>query len=109
MKIYGNERTSLMLTELAQKAYNITDPIEIVEHDDLTYSIKGCIEHDELTEEDVNEALESLLMFRVKEEYWDLFGDADEDTRLDIYDLKGLARGWSKSLEEILEQVEICE
>lgn len=59
-KIYGNEKTNLVLTEKAEKVYAETEPLTIIEHEDGLYSINGCIEADELTAEEVNEILEDL-------------------------------------------------
>ena len=74
MKIYGNEKTSLTLTEKAQKAYSETDPIRIeeVETDDgYIYNVSGCIECNNLTEEAVNRVFEDL--------YDECFCDEEED------------------------------
>ena len=60
-KIYGKDKTNLKLTELAQKVYNETQPLEIREFytpDGYMYDINGAIEGDFLTELAVNLALE---------------------------------------------------
>lgn len=66
-KKYGNERTNLVLSELAQKVYNESDPFEILEHKtedgEYFYEIKvdmtdGFTCH--YTADEVNEYLESF-------------------------------------------------
>lgn len=57
-KIYGNEKTSLNLSDKAYGAYVNCDPCTIVEHEDGTYSIHGIIEQDGMTAEDVNRFFE---------------------------------------------------
>jgi hypothetical protein len=59
-KIFGNERTSLQLTDKAFKIYSGSDPFQIREHSDGTYSTHGIIDRDGMTAQEVNELLESL-------------------------------------------------
>lgn len=60
MKIYGNEKTSLQLTEKAASMYFQCDPLTITEHDDGTYSLSGVEDRDNMTADDVNQWLEDL-------------------------------------------------
>lgn len=55
MKIYGNEKTNLVLTEKALEAYSNCDPLRIIEQDDGLYTIEGLVECNNLTAEEVNE------------------------------------------------------
>lgn len=63
-KRYGDARTNLILTEKAQKVYNVTDPIDIYEReekdDELVYSMRGVIVKDDLSADDVNQILEEF-------------------------------------------------
>ena len=59
-KRYGWEPTALKLTEKAEKAYDETDPIAIIEHADGTYSVDGGMKRDGMTAEEVNEFFEEL-------------------------------------------------
>lgn len=62
MKTYGNERTSLKLTDKAFKNYSNSDFTIYEEENDgvYTYTIDGGIYSDDLTEKDVNEFFEQL-------------------------------------------------
>lgn len=63
MKVYGNEPTRLKLTPRAQKTYNETDPLTIIEEEQggaIRYTVRGCIEMENATEAEVIEALESF-------------------------------------------------
>ena len=60
MKIYGNEKTSLVLSAKAAAIYAECDPLKIIEHEDGTYSIRGIEDRDGMTAADVNEWLEDL-------------------------------------------------
>lgn len=64
-KRYGDTKTKLELTEKARRAYNEYSPLSIYETEDddgvLSYRIDGCVEAYNLTEDEVNETLESLL------------------------------------------------
>lgn len=62
-RVYGKDKTYLRLTELAQKAYDETEPLEIREFftpDGYLYDMSGVIEGDFMTELAVNIALEGL-------------------------------------------------
>lgn len=63
-RIYGSERTHLTLSEKAELLYSNTDPLTIAEIETdggYVYEITGCIDCDGvMTEEEVNEFLESL-------------------------------------------------
>lgn len=59
-KTYGNTKTHLTLSAKAQRAYDQTDPLQILEHEDGTYSIRGIEDRDSMTAADVNEWLEDL-------------------------------------------------
>ena len=60
MKIYGNTKTNLTLTEKAAAMYAECDPLTIAEHEDGSYSISGIEDRDGMTAEDVNAWLEEL-------------------------------------------------
>ena len=60
MKIYGNEKTSLVLTEKAFEVYSNTDPLTITAQNDGRYSIHGIEERIDMTEADLNAWLEEL-------------------------------------------------
>jgi hypothetical protein len=60
MKIYGNEKTRLELTEKAQRIYSESDPLQIIEQDDGTYSARGIIDRDGMTAAEVNKMLEDM-------------------------------------------------
>ena len=59
-KRYGDTKTNLILTDLAQEVYNETDPISIYERIDGLYDIEGFLEYEGMTADDVNELLESF-------------------------------------------------
>lgn len=60
MKIYGNDNTNLTLTDKAELMYSKCDPLQIIEHEDASYSLRGIDDRDGMTAEDVNEWLEDL-------------------------------------------------
>ena len=60
MKRYGDTKTALNLTEKAFAAYSETDPLDIYEHDDGSYSMRGACEFNNLTAADVNDILEDF-------------------------------------------------
>jgi hypothetical protein len=63
MKRYGNEKTKLFLTEKAEAVYSDSDPLEILERETpygLRYDLRGVLEADGLTAEEVNRTLEDL-------------------------------------------------
>lgn len=60
MKIYGNTKTNLTLTEKAAAMYAECDPLQIIEHEDGSYSISGIEDRDGMTAEDVNAWFEEL-------------------------------------------------
>ena len=60
MKTFGNEKTSLELTGKAFKAYSVTDPCTIIEHDNGLYSIRGIDERDNMTAAEINLYFEQL-------------------------------------------------
>ena len=109
---YGNEKTSLHLSELAEIAFRQTDPLDIYEIEawdgTLTYRMKGCIAGT-FTADGVNEVLESLLTFRVisDRELWEA-EHVTNDGEVDIYDIRRIATRWEMPLENVLEMVEIC-
>lgn len=113
-KIYGIDKTQLRLTELAKIAYNNTDPITIIEVQSnrdgsvVAYEVEGCVQGSILTEAEVNDLLESLLTFKIKPEHLEAFGpDADEDTELDIYEIRDLARCWDMPVEDVIPMLTI--
>lgn len=67
-KIYGNEKTSLELSEKAFKVYSNTDYLQIVESYDGLYTINSTLLfRDKLTAQEVNKILEEF--------YDDWYGD----------------------------------
>lgn len=58
-KVYGDEPTKLRLTEKAQRAYEATDPLKIIEHGDGTYSTRGGWEVDNVTDDELIAILEA--------------------------------------------------
>mgnify|MGYP003290017008 CR=1 FL=1 len=60
MKVYGNEKTNLVLSDKAEAIYNECDPIKIIEQDDGTYSLRGFEHRDGMTAEEVNAWFEDL-------------------------------------------------
>lgn len=60
MKIFGNRKTSLTLSARAEEAYSVCDPLQIIEREDGTYSIKGFETRDGMTAAEVNDWLEEL-------------------------------------------------
>lgn len=111
-KTFGIEPTKLTLTKLAQYAYNTIDPILIIENQDTDgnvtgYDLIGCVQGTGMTEDELNEALEGELVFTIKPEYLDRFGsEATEETQLDIYEIRDLAKGWNMTVEDV---VKMCE
>ena len=75
-KVYGNEKTNLTLTPMAQKFYNLTDPLEIREFSatdedsdtTYTYDILGAIESSALDDDGVNRTLLSAYFDVVSNE-----------------------------------------
>ena len=60
MKIYGNTKTNLELSDKASAMYAECDPLTITEHEDGSYSIRGLEDRDNMTAADVNQWLEDL-------------------------------------------------
>jgi hypothetical protein len=60
MKIYGNDKTSLTLSDKAEAAYAECDPLTITEHEDGSYSISGIEDRSGMTAAEVNRWLEDL-------------------------------------------------
>ena len=60
MRIYGNEKTDLILSDKAARMYAECDPLQIIEQDDGSYSIRGIEDRDDMTAGDVNRWLEDL-------------------------------------------------
>lgn len=60
MKIYGNDKTDLVLSAKASRMYAECDPLKIIEQDDGSYSIRGIEDRDGMTADDVNRWLEDL-------------------------------------------------
>ena len=63
-KVYGNEKTNLVLTPKAQAVYSVTDPLEIrefcTEDGEYTYDLVGCLEAHGIPSAEVNSVLEDL-------------------------------------------------
>lgn len=60
MKTFGNEKTSLELTEKAFNVYSNSDGIAIYEHKNGLYSLKGFEDRDNMTAAEVNLYFEQL-------------------------------------------------
>ncbi len=60
MKIYGNEKTSLQLSEKAARMYAECDPLQIIEEDDGSFTMHGIEERAGMSGEEVNSWLEQL-------------------------------------------------
>lgn len=80
-RVYGNEKTHLVLSAMAYIGYNELDPIEIREYESVmedaagnivtdeagdavkeySYSVHGCLERQCLTGKEVNELFEGML------------------------------------------------
>lgn len=79
---YGNENTSLILSDKAFEAYNNSDPLSIYEYDteDGTfYDMEGIIEVEGVSAEDVNWLLEELA-------------EPDEEPKITEEEVRELAR-----------------
>lgn len=75
-RVYGNEPTTLTLTDRAQEIYNNTDPMvitEIVGHlGGLRWHIRGAIDLDCYSEDEVSEAIVALDgRYHVIVSHWD--------------------------------------
>lgn len=111
MKIFGRDATNLHLTDAAQAVYNNSDPLKIVEiesNGEIFYNISGIIERGGLTEEEVNDALESLDLteYRIKPEFLSRWGSwTTEDTIVTRAEVKNLANEWGTPFEELMEQL----
>lgn len=113
MKIYGNEKTNLTLSDKAQEYLDKTDPIRIEEFktdDGYIYNIRGCFERYRMTAEDVNRILEELedeTEFSVLPEYIDKWtNEAVDELTVTRKELERLSAEWGISVEELLDQVE---
>ena len=66
LKQYGYVKTRLSLTDKAYDVYSGTCPLDIIEVEDeegnCTYSMRGALEADDLTADEVNEYLEELAL-----------------------------------------------
>ena len=90
MKIYGNEKTGLDLSSHAAIVYSEITPLQIIENDDGTYSIRGCIEDDNLTAQEVNDLLEDfdsrvLNDYNVEIDYETAVQLMDDDLREELH------------------------
>lgn len=77
-KTFGNEPTKLTLTKLAQYAYNMIDPVRIIENQDTDgnvtgYDMIGCVQGKGMTDR----TLERLLQEADEETVWKAFEAAD--------------------------------
>ena len=59
-KKYGSENTNLVLTKKADMFYSETDPLDIFEHHDGTYTTKGFINATFDSAEALNKSLENM-------------------------------------------------
>ena len=82
MKIYGNEKTNLELSEKAQAFYDQTCPIDIKEYeteDGFIYDVTGCVERLNLTEDGVNRFLEACY-----DEYHAVYNEYGVEINMDV-------------------------
>lgn len=97
IKQYGNEKTSLKLTEKALAVYSVTDPLRILEQTTTdedgseirTYTMTGAIEAEGLTADEVNEMLEELAdetKGEVPPEYYQYYKEPEEIIEQGLYD-----------------------
>lgn len=97
IKQYGNEKTSLKLTEKALAVYSVTDPLRILEQTTTdedgseirTYTMTGAIEAEGLTADEVNEMLEELAdetKSEVPPEYYQYYKEPEEIIEQGLYD-----------------------
>ena len=112
-KRYGDSKTDLVLSDKAARIYSECDPLDIIEHEDGSYSIRGIEDRNGMTAEEVNLWLEDLSdeaieqKYTVIPEYRDLWSnDPEWDGTVDAKEIERLSREWGKSVEELMEQVE---
>lgn len=74
-RVYGNTKTKLRLSRRAQRVYDVSWPIEIVENDDGTYDITGIYNASGLTERKLN----ALLDEDYEEVFHESIDEYDED------------------------------
>lgn len=116
-RTFGIDATALTLSDLAMDIYSTTDPLDITEirdEDDnvLYYELSGCLDATGLTEEDVNDYLESLAQYRVKPEhlseingvYQYLFSEKlDLDTDLDRDDIENISNNYGDDVSDMFD------
>lgn len=86
--------------------YSDSDPLTITEEGGL-YKIRGVIDHDNLTADDLLDCLHDLIMYRVKPDYWDMWGVEFEDEAIvPMEEIERLAIEWEKPVSDLLDQVE---
>lgn len=89
-RVYGNTNTHLTLSDKAQKYYDLTDPIEITEHETeegFLYSVlDGGNVRTDLTEDELNDYLEFEFDWLVFTEIKDI----DPLIDVDLSDLKDM-------------------
>lgn len=101
------------LSEKAAWAYHHSDPLTITAHDDDTYSVRGVLDRDGMTEDDVYAFLEDLADKAAESEIEDdtlYFGPAewyaDTPTTMTGAEVKALAREWGASMWDIWQQID---
>lgn len=74
-KSFGDVKTHLRRTDLSEKAlneYSATDPLniyeEVLEDGSYIYHLRGCVDADDLTSEELNSLLESMADEDLEEE-----------------------------------------
>ena len=124
-KRYGDTKTHLDLSARAREAYDEYSPLSIyereVDDDEYRYDISGCIDAHDLTAEQVNEELESLLddgeeidedaIYRVLPSAIDRwYGNATTEEIgggiLPGHEVKWFLREWDMSEHDALEDLE---
>ena len=113
MKIYGNDKTHLTLSNKAQSAYDFTVPLRIEEietNDGYTYNISGCLERYGMNEDDVNQVLEEMYDELYLDEYIEEEEYAEEeDTILQISKIAIKSETFCTTWNNKLYCVDICE
>lgn len=92
-KRYGDTKTSLRLSEKAERIYSDTQPLSIFEEEtddgEYRYTVTGFLQGEDLTEDEVNALLESLdtgLNIEVSEEAQRIVDNGLFDAAVELMD-----------------------
>ena len=92
-KRYGDTKTSLRLSEKAERSYSDTQPLSIFEEEtddgEYRYTVTGFLQGEDLTEDEVNALLESLdtgLNIEVSEEAQRIVDNGLFDAAVELMD-----------------------